>query len=212
MSQSMRLCKRRFIHKVAYVYTDFNKYISSWDLVRRSLSRGRNFSIRCLSVHCALILTQPRSMLKIMERFNNSSVSTGIFTRGIQAYTTCCSYVYLRVSVVFVKHRSTSPRLRTSVISTSQFSSKFLVILALNRKYDSRTQLCTKKKVFGTATLVFCYYDLCWEKMPIIITVLAQYSYSIFIYVFILYCRMVENIVLCIKFYPSLYKFYRAAR
>ena len=43
-----------------------------------------------------------------------------------------------------------------------------------------------------------------WKKILIKITVLAQYSYSIFIFLFILYCRIVQNMVLCMKFYISL--------
>ena len=50
------------------------------------------------------------------------------------------------------------------------------------------------------------------EKIPIKITVVAQYSCSIFIFLFILHCRIVKNMVLRIKFYISLCKFHRAAR
>ena len=50
-----------------------------------------------------------------------------------------------------------------------------------------------------------------WKKIPKKITVLAQYSCSIFIFLFILYCRIVKNMVLRMKFYISLCQFYRAA-
>ena len=46
-----------------------------------------------------------------------------------------------------------------------------------------------------------------WEKNPIKITVLAQYSCTIFIFLLILYRRIVKNLVLCMKFYTSIYKF-----
>ena len=38
-------------------------------------------------------------------------------------------------------------------------------------------------------------YVLHWEKIPIKNTVLAQYSCSIFIFLFILYFRIVKNMV-----------------
>ena len=64
----------------------------------------------------------------------------------------------------------------------------------------------------GSHVNSFYISNMHWEKIPIKITVLAQYSCSIFIFMFILYCRIVKNMVLCMKFYISLCKFYRAAR
>ena len=50
------------------------------------------------------------------------------------------------------------------------------------------------------------------ENLLIKITVLAQYFCSIFIFMYILYSRIVKNKVQGVKFYVSLCKFYRAAR
>ena len=50
-------------------------------------------------------------------------------------------------------------------------------------------------------------YNIHWEKIPIKITVLAQYSCSIFIFLFILYRGIVKNLLLYMKFCTSLYKF-----
>ena len=45
------------------------------------------------------------------------------------------------------------------------------------------------------------------KKIPMKITVLAQYSCSIFIFLFVLFRRILKNMVLCMKFYTSLCKF-----
>ena len=56
--------------------------------------------------------------------------------------------------------------------------------------------------------ILFCnLYYIHWKKILITITVLARYSCSIFIFLFILYRRIVKNMVLCMKFYTSLGKF-----
>ena len=55
------------------------------------------------------------------------------------------------------------------------------------------------------------FFGLHWEKIPLKITVLAQYSCSIFIFLFILYFRIVKNMVYHIwtKFTKRSIKFYR---
>ena len=53
--------------------------------------------------------------------------------------------------------------------------------------------------------------DLLREKMPIKITVLVQYFCTMFISLYILYCRIVKNKVLGIIFYSLLCKFYCSA-
>ena len=60
---------------------------------------------------------------------------------------------------------------------------------------------------FPLCLLVYLWALIHWEKIPIKITLLAQYSCSIFIFLFILYRRIVKNMVLSMKFYTSLCKF-----